>query len=365
MKRKISEKVKKECIERSRKKVIEDLINKNIPFELIGSNPEFKNRASRTNFKCKKCGAEKIASAHNIINNHDGCLKCGLKKKRTFEEFKNLVESYGFSIVSSKEEIRGEKTEVSTNKECIFKHVSCGTVFKLRIHKFLEKGNHCPSCNTIAKKSDEKFLEDLKKHGDIFFLSDGDHYNGRHKKVTLTCKTCNNKTEDYAFNFLTNGRCCSFCSMSRSEQIIKSKFLNNIERNKTFENLTFVQNLFIDFQMNDILLECDGEQHFKAIPLFGGDERFLLQKEQDFTKDKYALENNLTLIRIHSDEIKNDDRLDKIFDSSTTIETFKSIFENILIIKDRKLQLVKGKYNTFKIVEYIQANGNRNEKDMV
>lgn len=113
------------------------------------------------------------------------------------------------------------------------------------------------------------------------------------------------------------------------------------------------------------MLECDGEQHFRAIPFFGGEEAFLIQKEKDFIKEKYVIDNKLTLIRLYSSEIKNDNRLDKILDSSTTIEMFGNMFKNILLIRDGKLLLAKGKYLNSKIVEYTQASGNGNEKDMV
>lgn len=354
---------KEKRIENGKNKVIKDLLEKNIPFELIGTNPIYKNRASITNFRCKKCGAEKLASAHNIINNHDGCLKCGKKKKRTFEEFKKIVEEKGYELLSTSEEIKGEKTEVNTNTTALFKH-SCGNIFSLKIHKFLEKGCHCKLCSSVKKKTNDEFINDLKKYGDIFFFSEGDNYNGRHNEVTLTCKLCGNKTTDFAYNFITNGRCCSFCNMSRAEQIVYSKYNGSIGKNVSFDGLVYIQKLLFDFEKNGILLECDGDQHFRSIDKFGGNERFLIQQDQDFTKDKYVLDNNLTLIRIHSKEIKND-LIDSIFNSSTTIETLSNTFENILYIREGKILLCKGLYKNSKIVEYTQVSGNGNEKDIV
>ena len=109
---------------------------------------------------------------------------------------------------------------------------------------------------------------------------------------------------------------------------------------------------------NNIYLESDGPQHFKPVSVFGGQDSFQKQQDRDFEKDKFSIENKLKLIRIYSKEIKAE-YLNLIFNSSTTIEILDNIFSNILVIDDGKIQLVKGKYKKFKIVEYIQANGNK------
>ena len=46
------------------------------------------------------------------------------------------------------------------------------------------------------------------------------------------------------------------------------------------------------------LIEYDGEQHFKPIEKWGGEEKFLIQKERDERKNQYCKENNLNLLRI-------------------------------------------------------------------
>lgn len=46
------------------------------------------------------------------------------------------------------------------------------------------------------------------------------------------------------------------------------------------------------------LIEFDGEQHFEPVEHFGGEEKFLIQKERDERKNKYCEENNIPLLRI-------------------------------------------------------------------
>lgn len=74
------------------------------------------------------------------------------------------------------------------------------------------------------------------------------------------------------------------------------------ESQKTFDtcrnpktNALFRFDFFIE---NKILLEFDGEQHFKVVDYFGGKEHFEIQKEYDDFKTNWCKENNIPLIRI-------------------------------------------------------------------
>jgi hypothetical protein len=56
------------------------------------------------------------------------------------------------------------------------------------------------------------------------------------------------------------------------------------------------------------LIECQGEQHYRAVDYFGGEEHFKVQQEHDIRKAKYASQINLPLVIIlywlsKSDEI--------------------------------------------------------------
>ena len=53
------------------------------------------------------------------------------------------------------------------------------------------------------------------------------------------------------------------------------------------------------------LIEYDGEQHFKAIELWGGEEKLKIQQERDERKNRWCKENNIRLIRIPYTEYDN------------------------------------------------------------
>ena len=83
---------------------------------------------------------------------------------------------------------------------------------------------------------------------------------------------------------------------------------NNIkyEQEKNFEWLKRDNyNLSLDFYLPDynIAIECQGEQHFKPIDFYGGEEKFKRVLENDLLKIKLCNEHNIILL--HKSNVKN------------------------------------------------------------
>lgn len=95
---------------------------------------------------------------------------------------------------------------------------------------------------------------------------------------------------------------------SYEEQIIKvlKKAKIKFQREKTFPDLkrgSFRFDFYIpNFYGKQIIIEVDGEQHFK--PIYGR-QAFLKGQEHDRQKNSYCLANNIPLYRIPFWEIKN------------------------------------------------------------
>lgn len=64
---------------------------------------------------------------------------------------------------------------------------------------------------------------------------------------------------------------------------------------------------FAIFKNNQLLglIEYDGEQHFEAVELWGGEEQLKIQQERDEKKNQWCQENNIRLIRIPYTEYDN------------------------------------------------------------
>lgn len=107
----------------------------------------------------------------------------------------------------------------------------------------------------------------------------------------------------------------SIISILRKEKI---KFL----REKTFSDLKHGLFRFDFYILNlsekPIIIEVDGEQHFK--PIYGR-QAFLKGQEHDRRKNSYCLANNIPLYRIPYWEIKNLRTIEDIFRDEFLVRT--------------------------------------------
>ena len=90
-----------------------------------------------------------------------------------------------------------------------------------------------------------------------------------------------------------------------SELLIKENI--SFSYQKTFDWLKYEKNLFIDFYLPDynIAIECQGEQHFKPVDYFGGDDGFEKTKQRDKIKKQLCEEHNIEVVYIlNKDELK-------------------------------------------------------------
>lgn len=95
-----------------------------------------------------------------------------------------------------------------------------------------------------------------------------------------------------------------------------------LQREKTFKDLKhglFRFDIYIpDLNGKTIIIEVDGEQHFK--PIYGR-QAFLKGQEHDRRKNSYCLANNIFLYRIPYWEIKNLKRSADIFIDKFLVKT--------------------------------------------
>ncbi|WLV25849.1 hypothetical protein QR721_06510 [Aciduricibacillus chroicocephali] len=82
------------------------------------------------------------------------------------------------------------------------------------------------------------------------------------------------------------------------------------------------------------LIEFDGEQHFKPVHHFGGEENYQLTQKRDEIKNKYCQDNNLELIRIPYYETEVELFLDKFLSHNPKdddkVDASKTLFNLVL-----------------------------------
>lgn len=135
-------------------------------------------------------------------------------------------------------------------------------------------------------------------------------YKGVDTEVLIICNRTKEVFEQTPYKHINIKHGCRCCKRSKGEIEIKRILdLLNIEYNtqKRFDDCRNSKPLPFDFYLllYNILIEYQGEQHFKSIEVFGGDERFEYQKINDEIKRKYCLENNIELMLITYLDLNN------------------------------------------------------------
>lgn len=196
-------------------------------------------------------------------------------------------------------------------------------------HNFNQKpstnlaGKGCPNCwthrNRLPKYNSRNSLEEIEKRCKIFFKDYLDFSNSKsttsNEKITVFCKKCNKDFEQYT-GHLVRGIGCQSCSraekQSKPEKFIETLLIdNNIKyiREKSFKNCIHRNKLRFDFYIPklNMCLEYQGEQHYRPISIFGGEEAFNKQIIKDQIKRDYCTDNNIKLL-----EISYKDNIEKV-----------------------------------------------------
>ena len=180
-------------------------------------------------------------------------------------------------------------------------------------------GHNCPCCsgrklvlsNCLATTHPYLIKEwHPTKNGDF---TPYDIMPGSSKKVWWKC------SNGHEWKMYPNGRTgkgganCPSCNESHGERTI-SKILEKLfikyESQKKFDGCKNINHLLFDFYLPkyNVCIEYDGEQHFKAIKFFGGNDALIKTQKRDKIKDEYCNKNNIHLLRIpytKFDDIEN------------------------------------------------------------
>lgn len=232
------------------------------------------------------------------------CPDCSSSKKLTTEKFikkANLKHNYryDYSLVDYKSTY--EKVFIICKEHGKFEQQPSNHL----------SGSDCPKCK--GRNCDTKFFieKSIKVHGDKYDYSLV-NYTSAINKIIVKCKE-HGKFEQIARDHL-NGHGCSKCNDSKGEKYIRLFLLKNnisfISQYK-YDDCRNINKLPFDFYLPDynVLIEYDGEQHFKSIEKFGGIEYYIKVINNDKIKNEYCLNNDIRLLRISYYEYKKIDNI--------------------------------------------------------
>lgn len=180
-------------------------------------------------------------------------------------------------------------------------------------YRDLKKRKEHPCGMCCAKRSNNRNRYNYEKAKQIFtknnFVLLEKEYIGYKKKMRCYCINHPNEVQKKTLHSLIIGFGCIKCNKSKGEREIETVLLkNNIayESEYKFEDCLNNRVLPFDFFIsNDILLEFDGEQHFKENHRFNKKRGFQYRKLNDEIKNSFCRDSDLKLIRIPHWESNN------------------------------------------------------------
>lgn len=259
---------------------------------------------------CKRCGnVFKSANSRTVFCS----LECSGKVRRLDHEFvkESFKQISDLRLISSYEGKR-KRVSIECNK--------CSYVFEALPDNVLSNKSGCPKCYGNILKTTEQFVDEVKD------LTDNEYellteYKGNKIPVMMKHKICGHEYNVTPHKFIT-GRRCPACNSSHGELYIRNYLIENgIEFKQEYRILECKRNrpLPFDFAIFDqeklsMLIEFDGEQHFKQVFPENGRSTLKYVQENDRIKNKYCEENNIPLLRIPYYEKENiPEILDNIF----------------------------------------------------
>ena len=233
-----------------------------------------------------------------------GCRKCYGNEKMSTETF-----------IEKAKKIHGDKYDYS-------KVVYTGNKNKIEIickrhGPFLQRpdmhlqGNGCSKCSyedavRRPKKEAEQFIEDAKQiHGEIYDYSKVVYINNK-TPVEIICHEKDAFGVEHGSFFQRpdnhlNGQCCPKCKQKISKlekKIIDFLTKNSIKYEYQKHFPEWLGSMSLDFYLPDFntVIECQGEQHYEIVPVFGGENALKEGKERDKKKKELCEANGIKVL---------------------------------------------------------------------
>lgn len=276
--------------------------------ELI--NIEHKNNMTIIEYK-GECGCIVKERLSNFKNKkHGNCNKHGYKTIYNIGMVKQYFEKYGCTLI----------TDIYIDTSQILEYIaSCGHKYTSTFQNFKNsKQKKCNNCINLLKYTMDDVIEFFNNRGCKLLTN---NYINAAQELKYIAKCGHETTGTFTEFKQFNGLYCDDCRKSKStgEKIICDYLKkNNIKYidEKTFENCKYINDLRFDFYIPDknLLIEFDGNHHFYYKKIFSDDAKKIKYNtiyKKDMIKNLFCYKNNIKLIRISYNNLKNlDDVLD-------------------------------------------------------
>lgn len=263
-----------------------------------------------------------IVNAGHALRRGDGCPKCRKEKEMNQEKVIEFVHKiHGDAYLTDKVQYVNYDTPITLYCK---KH---GIDFSIKIGH-LKAGEGCPLCRyEKSAASKRRTLEDVIKlsneiHNNQYDYSLIKEYKNDRITYPIICHKKDKNGKEHgvfykSFNLHIQGKQgCPICKSSKLENDVRSILQANgikFEQQKKFNDIKNEKPLPFDFYLPDYntVIECQGIQHFKSIPIFGGFHEFAKTRQRDKLKYDGSLNKGIKIIYY------TNENYDKMFNEST------------------------------------------------
>lgn len=258
------------------------------------------------------CGNKKVVLAGNLKSGNTTSCGCTAIEKTSAAKFIDLTNQRFGKLTVLYVAKREPKKQTLWRCKC-----DCGNECDVSIENL--RSGHTQSCGCLRNDiNTTNFTKDVT--GQVFgYLTVVERAYIDRYGVFWKCKCkCGSECivrSTSLFNMQTTSCGCRNVSFGEEKikQILDNENINYLYNKGYFKDLLGNSNQplrydFILFDDNNLpyrIIEFDGTQHDSPQDIFGGEEKFLIQKANDIKKNEYAKSHNIPLIRIPYKERKN------------------------------------------------------------
>lgn len=262
-------------------------------YEFLG---EYTGSLKPIKAKHKVCGEYIEMLPNSFISRGSGCPLCArakvnAKTKKTPEEVQSKLPE-GVTLIS---DYTGIHKKIRIHCEV------CDSEYDIIANDIIRRGN-CTHCNKYFKRTYPEVKNEVSEATNGEYQLVSKEYKNANTKLEVQHNVCGSIYGVTMHNF-RRGRRCPVCRTSIGETETKNALEDlgiTYERQKKYADLKNISNLSYDFYLpkENVLIEYQGEQHYKPVKHFGGKEVFEYQLKMDTIKKQYAEENGINILYI-------------------------------------------------------------------
>lgn len=281
----------------------QNLIGKRFGKLVVIEEIKERDKQGKIHYLCQcDCGNVKDVKAINLTKGKTKSCGCS-QYESTIKDEDFIGKTFGkFTVLSPVENSSIKKYRCKCE---------CGNIVEVNAYNLRDGYSTNCGCVRNTKLRNLNKLDLIgKKFGRLTVLKEVG--TNSYTKLCYLCQCDCGNTCIVATQSLTSGhtQSCGCINSHGNEEIAKILTKMNIPFKREYQlsiKSKYISYMRLDFYLPNInvAIEYDGEQHYKSIPFYGGDEGLKLQQLIDLDKDNECIRRNIKLIRIAYTEFNN------------------------------------------------------------